>query len=89
MNHFALLFHEFVNLLYISTITSYLLRNLPKNIFFLTRLIKVREFTTKLMTPQSTDKNHCLCSQLNSSFNEKKIYFCMSIYEIHSMFTKF
>lgn len=88
MNHFALLFHEVVNLLYISTITSYLLRNLPKT-FFLTRLIKVREFTTKLMTPQSTDKNHSLCSQLNSSFNEKKFFFRTSIYKIQSLFTKF
>lgn len=40
MNHFALLFHEFVNLLNISTITSYLLRNLPKNIFFLNKTHK-------------------------------------------------
>lgn len=71
MNHFALLFHEFVVHFY-----HYLsLKKFAENIFFLTRLIKVREFTTKLMTPQSTDKNHCLCSQLNSSFNEKRYIF--------------
>lgn len=51
MNHFALLFHKVVNLLNISTITSYLLKKFAENIFFLTRLIKVQEFTTKLMTP--------------------------------------
>lgn len=51
MNHFALLFHKVVNLLNISTITSYLLKKFAENIFFLTRLIKDQEFTTKLMTP--------------------------------------
>lgn len=56
MNHFALLFHKVVNLLNISTITSYLLKKFAENIFFLTRLINVQEFTTKLMTPNQQIK---------------------------------